>query len=62
MLYLYHRKIERQRTHLRNHKLCELVKVSYSSSDHFAVCLLLLNLIKCWCESPIGRVIKHSTE
>ena len=57
MLYSYHRKIERQRTHLRNYKLCELVKVSY----HF-VRLLLLNLIKSWCESPIGRVIKHSTE
>ena len=27
MLYFYHGKIQIQRTHLRNHKLCELVKV-----------------------------------
>ena len=55
MLYLYHRKIQKQRTHLHNYKLCELVKVSYNSSDYF-VRLLLLNLIKSWCESSIGRV------
>ena len=35
MLYLYHRKIQRQTTHLRNYKLCKLVKN-----------MLLLNLIK----------------
>ena len=40
------------RTHLRNYELCEVVKVSYSSSNYF-VRLLLLNLIKSWCESPI---------
>ena len=55
MLYLYHRKIQRQRIHLRNYKLCELVKVSHSSSDYF-VPLLLLNFIKSWCESPISHV------
>ena len=43
MLYLHHRK--RQRTHLRNYKLWELVKVT----------MLLLNLIKSWCDRITDR-------
>ena len=46
MLYLYHRKIQRQRTHLRNYKLCELIKVCcYWTSSSLGVV-----------EPPIGRV------
>ena len=51
MLYLYYRKIQRQRKYLRNYKLCELVNVSYNISD----CFLLLNLIKSLYKSPVGR-------
>ena len=38
MLYSYHRQIQRQTTHLRNYKLCELVKVSHSSGNNFVRC------------------------
>ena len=42
VLLVSQKKIQRQRTRLCNYKLCELVKVSYSSSDYF-VRLLLSN-------------------
>ena len=54
MLYLYHRKIQRKRTHLHNYKLCEPVKVSYSSHVCCYWTLSSLGVI----ESPISRVTK----
>ena len=50
MLYLYHRKIQRQRTHLRNYKLT--VRASQG--------ILLLNLITSWCDRITDREVERT--
>ena len=46
--------------HLPNYKFCELVKVSYSST-HYFLRLLLLNLIKSWCDRITDRSLYNNT-